>query len=244
MSSGYGSTSAYAAACSASSPTCGPLPCDRTRWWSRATAASPGAADRTFARWFSAFIDSPRFSSAFPPRATTTRMTTSRVRSSSVAQRGDHDGLDGVEAVLRLVEDDRVLGLEHVVGDLQPVHAEALVDVLADLGPAVVEGRQAVHEPDLRVPGALDDRRVHLVGGQQLDPLLPDRLLLAHGDPDVGVEVVHAADSLVDVLGQRETCAGLLGDVVARLDQVVLGPELPRRAQPDVHPELAAADHQ
>ena len=47
-SKGYGSTSAYAAACSANRPTCGPLPWKRTSSCLLATAAMAGAADLTF----------------------------------------------------------------------------------------------------------------------------------------------------------------------------------------------------
>ena len=39
----------------------------------------------------------------------------------SVSQRGDEDRLDGVHAVLGLLEGEVVLRLEHVVGDLEPV---------------------------------------------------------------------------------------------------------------------------
>ena len=68
--------------------------------------------------------------------------------------------------------------------------------------------------------------------------------VLAHRDPHVGVEVVDAGHALVDVLGQRQPGAGLLGDLAAGLDEVVVRPQVARRAQPDVHAELAAADHQ
>ena len=44
----------------------------------------------------------------------------------------------------------RVLRLEDLVGDLHAVQPEALEDVLAHLGLAVVEGGQAVHELDRR----------------------------------------------------------------------------------------------
>ena len=48
--------------------------------------------------------------------------------------------------------------LEDLVGDLHPVEAELLEDLLADLGLAVVEGRQAVHELDARVAGRRHQR--------------------------------------------------------------------------------------
>src|SRR3954454_10803296 len=163
MSSGYASTSVYAAACSASRPTWGPLPWERTSWCSWATEARAGAADRTLVRWFSAVIGSPRLRRALPPSATTTRIGLSLPLEGSVAERGDHDGLDGVEPVLGLVEDDRALGLEDVVGHLEAVHAELLEDRLADLRVPVVEGRQAVHELHLRVPGPREHVPVDLV---------------------------------------------------------------------------------
>ena len=97
-------------ACSASRPTCGPLPCERTSSCSAAIRASARAADRTLARWRSAVIGSPRRSRALPPRATTTR-----IGRPSAAERRDHDGLDRVHPVLGLVEHDRALGLEDVV---------------------------------------------------------------------------------------------------------------------------------
>ena len=127
---------------------------------------------------------------------------------------------------VRPVEDDPALGLEDVVGDLEAVHPELLEDVLAHLGLPVVEGRQAVHELDRRVAGPGDHVAVHLVGREELDPLRPDALVLAHRHPDVGVEVVHPGDPFVDVLGQRQPGAGLLGDRAAGRDQVVLRPQV------------------
>ena len=76
---GYGSTALYAADCSASNPTCGPLPWDSTsRCW-RATGASAWAAVRMFWRWTSAVIGSPRLSRALPPSATTTSIASSLI---------------------------------------------------------------------------------------------------------------------------------------------------------------------
>src|SRR5665648_116489 len=71
ISRGYGSTSWYAAACSASSPTCGPLPWARTRLHSSTSGASALAAILIFARCASAVIGSVRLSKALPPSATT-----------------------------------------------------------------------------------------------------------------------------------------------------------------------------
>src|ERR671912_445180 len=194
----------------------------------------------TLARWASAVIGSPRFSSALPPRATTTLIAVPR----SLAQGGHHHGLDGVHPVLGLIPDERVLGLEDLVGDLHAVQAELLVDVLADLGLAVVEGRQAVQEPDPGVPGPADHVGVHLVGLEELDPLLPHALVLAHRDPHVGIEVIDAIHALVHVLGEGQPGPGLLGDRATGLDQVLGGPQVLGGAQPDVHAELAAGDHQ
>ena len=77
--------------------------------------------------------------------------------------------------------------------------------------------------------------RVDLVRRQQLDPLLPHALVLAHRDPDVGVEEVDAGDALVDVVGEREPGTGLLGDPAAGLDEVVARPQVFGGAEPDVH---------
>src|SRR3954471_14226009 len=119
---GYVSTAVYAEPCSASRPTCGPLPCEITSSCSSATCASALQAVRAFSRWFSALRAWPRRRSALPPSATTTR--------TSAPQGGDHDRLDGVEPVLGLVEDQRGRRLEHVLGDLEAVDAELLEDLL------------------------------------------------------------------------------------------------------------------
>ena len=47
-------------------------------------------------------------------------------------QRGDHDGLDRVQAVLRLVPHDRRRRLEHLLGDLERIETVVLEDLLAD----------------------------------------------------------------------------------------------------------------
>src|SRR6266536_4149788 len=93
-SNGYGWDSAGSAALSsASSPTCGPLPWVTT---SSCSCASGDSATTAAWAWRSctwAPGRSPRASKAFPPNAATTR-------TASVPQGGDHDRLDGVQAVL------------------------------------------------------------------------------------------------------------------------------------------------
>ena len=77
-----------------------------------------------------------------------------------------------------------------------PSMPKRLVDLLADLGLAVVERGQAVHELHGWIAGRARSVGVDLVRHQELDPLVPDRLGLAHRDPDVGVEEVDALDAL------------------------------------------------
>ena len=73
--------------------------------------------------------------------------------SPDAAKRGHHDRLDGVKAVLGLVEDDGRRRLEHLVGDLEGGQSELLVDHLAQFGVAIMHGREAVHEFRVRVAG-------------------------------------------------------------------------------------------
>src|SRR4051794_26963650 len=59
----------------------------------------------------------------------------------SSGHRGDENRLDGVHAVLGLIEHDGCPGLEYVVGHFHRVNAEGVEDVLADLRLAIMEGR-------------------------------------------------------------------------------------------------------
>src|SRR6188508_563865 len=190
-----------------------------TSSWSVATRASAAAATRTLARWRPAVIGSPRLSRALPPRAMTIRMGLGPLSRLSSAERRDHDGLDGVHPVLGLVPDDRAFGLEDLVRNLHAVHPEPLVHLLADLGLAVVECRQAVHELDGRVAGLGHQVAVDLVRREELDPLIPDGGVLAHRDPDVGVQEVDALHALIGALGQGDPRAGLLRPLPAPRDE-------------------------
>ena len=144
-------------ACSASRPTCGPLPCERTSSCSRGDAR-PGPARRP-ARWRAgrpAVIGSPRFSRALPPRATTTRIGSGPVSSPSVATMTALIVCIRFSAWSKTIErsDSKTSSVTS-----RPSSPKLLEDLLADLGVAVVEGRQAVHELHRRVAGARDQRR-------------------------------------------------------------------------------------
>ena len=85
----------------------------------------------------------------------------------------DQQCLDGVQSVLCLVEDQGGGRLEDVVGDLKGIEPTALEQFASDSGPGVVECRQAVKEFHVGVAGGGHDRRVDLVGEEEVDPLVP-----------------------------------------------------------------------
>jgi len=98
-----------------------------------------------------------------------------RVRGGSASEGGDNDGLDRVQAVLGLVEDDAGGRAEDLAGDLEAGgHAGVLHDLPSDGGVRVVEGGQAVHELHGRVARLAQKVGVDLIGGEELDPFGPD----------------------------------------------------------------------
>src|SRR3954462_1061994 len=128
-----------------------------------AIGASCAAATRTFARCWSAVMGWPRWSSAFPPSATTMRT------GATSGHRGDEDRLDRVHPVLGLVEDDRRRRLEDLLGDLHLGDPECLEHLLADLRLRVMERGQAVHELRVGIAGRSHRPRVDLVRTELLD---------------------------------------------------------------------------
>ena len=74
------------------------------------------------------------------------------------------------------------------------VNAEFFIDLSTGAGVQVVERWQAVHEAALYTCGVHQLLR-HPVRQQIADALLPDRVRLTHGDPDVGVKDVRALHS-------------------------------------------------
>src|ERR1035441_1731635 len=165
-SSGYGAGRSGSSALSlASRPTCGPFPWVITRSWSPASGASASTATPTCFSWISASGTSPRSSRALPPTATTRRI--------SATEAGDHYRLDGVEPVLRLVEDDGGGRLEDLVGDLQGGEVRLVEDLATELGLGVVQGREAVHELYVGGSRRLQGVGIDLVGEELTDPRVP-----------------------------------------------------------------------
>ena len=158
-------------------------------------------------------------------------------------QRGGHDGLDRVEAVFRLVEDDALIALEDLVRDLETVEAIPLIDRAAVFGAEIVVGRETVHEAALRTGGVHELLR-DAVGQEIVNALFPDRLRLAHGDPDVGIEHMGVLHGLHRVGDEFQHRAGLLRNCLTLRNQRGVREVFLRRAGDEVHAHLGAADHE
>src|SRR5471032_200141 len=173
-------------ACSASMPTCGPLPCTITRSLPAAAFASCAAAIRTLLRCASALTASPCLSNALPPNAITIS-----IAFSSLGQRSDENSLDRVEAVFCLLENNRRVRLEYVVCHFHAIEqAIFIADLLADLRLGVVKRGQAMHELHARIAAGREQGRIHLEGQQLLDPFAPFFKRLTHRYPDVGINEI------------------------------------------------------
>jgi len=159
-------------------------------------------------------------------------------------QRGDHDGLDGVQAVFGLEEGDIARGLEDLVVHLHAVDAVFLEDLLSDGSLAVVESGEAVQEPAPALAGHVHDPARHAVGLEHGDAILPHIVRLAHGDPDVGVEEVAAPDAFLHAFGARNAGAGLFGNALGHLEDGIRSPQRLGRHGAEVDAELGAADHE
>ena len=148
-----------------------------------------------------------------------------------------------MHAIFGLVEHDRALGLENLIGDLELLDAELLGDGGADRRLGVVIGRQAVHEDSI-VGSHAHNLGGHAIGLQKLDALAPNLVGLAHGNPDVGVNRVGTGHALGHVLGKQNLGAVFGGDGATGIDQSLLRHLLLRAASAEVHAELGASDHE
>ena len=146
--------------------------------------------------------------------------------------------------VLGLVEDDRAIGLENVVGHLQARATGAVEDVVADLRLTVVESRETVHELDLGVARQRQEFGVDLVVRQQGDALVPLPFGLPHREPHIGVDEVSAGHTLGGVAGLHHPRASRGRNVFRDVHHVVRILELGRGDHANVHAHLRAADQQ
>ncbi len=79
---------------------------------------------------------------------------------------GNHNGLDGMHAVLRLVENLASFATENFVGNFLLGDAVLLVDLAANAGLEVVEAGQAVEEDAVGVAGLLHHVYGYAVWGE------------------------------------------------------------------------------
>ncbi len=149
-----------------------------------------------------------------------------------------------MHTVFGLVEDDAVLAFEHFFGDFDAVQSKLLMDVATHLGFKVVVSGQAVHELAVRVAGHFHHLFVDLVRHEEVDALFPDLGGFAHGYPHVGVEEVAAFNALLHVVGDGDFGAGFFGDLLAGVDEFLVGLQFFRSHDTDIHAHLGAAHHQ
>ena len=144
-SSGYGSTSVYAAGLQGEQADLRAVSVrDHELVLALRAARGSRRAVATLARWILCRRAARPVAAARCPRVR-------RPLASSAPERGDHDRLDRVHAVLRLVEDDGSVRLEDLVGDLEASSPNFSKISLAHRVSRVVERRQAVHELHVRV---------------------------------------------------------------------------------------------
>src|SRR5690606_34184533 len=162
----------------------------------------------------------------------------------STSQGGHQYRLDGVHAVFRLVENDRGGAFEYLIGNLHGSDAELLLDLLANNRLGIVECRQTVHEAYVRIARSGHECGVDLIRQEQLDPLGPFFLWLAHGQPDVGIIEIHPRYRAVNVVGNHDSRAGGAGNLLGLLADIGRRPATLWRTQTHVHAHLGAADQQ
>ena len=104
-----------------------------------------------------------------------------------------------MHAVLSLFKDTGLRSLKHRISHFEFIQAEFFMDLSANRGSEIMEGRQAVHEDGVR-RGSCHQLVCDLVGLHLFNALCPCLHGFAHGNPDIRVEDVPGAG--VDVGGR------------------------------------------
>ena len=158
-----------------------------------------------------------------------------RSLTSLVSERRDHQCLDCVQSVLRLVEDDGSARLEHLFGDFQGRQAPLLEDLEADRGLGVVQGGKAVHEFHLWVAGRCHDLAVDLVGEQLVYASVPLVGRFPHREPNVGVQEIGPVDRSHGVLGDHDPSTRLRRKAIGYCLDLRSRPQCLGSGDTDVH---------
>ena len=157
-------------------------------------------------------------------------------------QRRDHHRLDRVHPVLGLVEDDRALGLEDLVGDLHPVSPKrSKISSPTSVSRSWNAGRQCMNLT-AGLPVRPSSVAVDLVRREQLDPLVPD----VRSPIETHTSVYRKSTPLTPSSGSSVSVirAPVSPRSRARLRRGRRSARGRAAAQPDVHAQLAAPDQE
>ena len=147
-----------------------------------------------------------------------------------------------MHTVLGFIEYLGMLGAEHLVRNLHLFDAELLINVLADRCLKVVEGRQAVEEYNLGVARLLKHIHRYAIRRKELNALF-ELSLFAHRYPNVRIDGICALN-IVNVFGEADTGARLLGDLVHCLNKLFIGEKALGGNAYKLHAHLCRAYHE
>ena len=159
-------------------------------------------------------------------------------------ERRDHHGLDRVHPVLGLIENDRGIRLEHLLGHFHFGQTDFFEYVLADLGFQIVKRRKAMHEFGSGIMRGPHHGPVDLIRPKQIDPTLPHFVGLPHRNPYVGIDEIASVDAGDQIVRHGDLPSALPGQRPALPYQRSIGSALDGRDRPEVHPHLGRGHHQ
>jgi hypothetical protein len=112
-----------------------------------------------------------------------------------------------------------------------------------DLGGHLITAnrRKAVKKNRIAFPCQIEQTVVHLVGPQQRQPS-PFLFLLAHGNPDVGVNRVGAGHTVAHIIGDRNISAGSCALCAAEIEKAFVGTQLLRSYNGYVYPHFGGSE--